>query len=45
MHLRLALNLLYFLPDVGAFYAKRSTLHFKLYALRFARNFYEIHPN
>jgi hypothetical protein len=33
MHLRLALKLLHFLPDLG-----------ELYALRFAPNFYEIHP-
>jgi hypothetical protein len=33
MHLRLVLNLLHFLPDVGALYALRSTL-----------TFYEIHP-
>jgi hypothetical protein len=31
MHLRLSLNLLYFLPDLGA-----------LYALRRTHNFYEI---
>jgi hypothetical protein len=33
MHLRLALNLLHFLPDLGG-----------LYTLRHVPNFYEIHP-
>jgi hypothetical protein len=33
MHLRLAVNLQHFLPDLSA-----------LYALRFLPNFYEIHP-
>jgi hypothetical protein len=33
MHLGLALNLLYFLPDLGA-----------LYALGRAPNFYDVHP-